>query len=169
MAGGSEGGALLQLAGTVAGALIGGAGTLLGSWFAKRTESRAQRILQAEAYQLRIWMELQDALEGIDNALADVLSNKLLTPLKLTNQDNTSASASVYRFRSITLRTRILRARLVDESLVSMASTACEQADRCISSQDPTEFEGLRASFLETVELINRRINALLVGSRQAD
>ncbi|MFL6673412.1 MAG: hypothetical protein ACJ8LG_08990 [Massilia sp.] len=153
----------LQVAGTVVGALIGGAGTLLGGWFAQRTESKAQRTQQADAYQLRIWMELQDALEGIDNALAEVLGT-------VRRGSASSEQAAIvdfgHQYRTVTLRTRILRARLVDAELIRLAAQACELADQCVAQLERSKIQDSRAKFLKSVELINQRINELIVESR---
>jgi hypothetical protein len=159
----NEAGPWVQIAGTVIGALIGGAGTLLGSWFAQKTGSKDRRMQQADAYQLRIWMELQDALERIDDGLAETLIRSDQDPAIPAQSPTVDPTR---QYRTITLRTRILCARLTDAELIGLAVHACDLADQCAAQRERAKLQDLRAKFLKSIELINQRINSLIVESR---
>jgi len=155
----------LQVVGTVIGAIIGGVGAVYGGRVAKKAEIDAKQRQEAYAYQLRIWMELQDALEGIDNALATWLHEH---EQHMTKAVTGRARKPTRQFRTVTFRARILCARLIDTDLIKLGSAACESAEQAKGLDKPAEIEAARNHFLMNVNRINDRINTLINESRHS-
>jgi hypothetical protein len=148
---------LVRLISTVVGAIIGGIGAYLGASAAQREELRVRRSHQAADYQLRIWMELQDALESLDNAIG-----RRIEILQSAADGRRNGSISTGYFAEATLRTRILSARLTDDGLRTLTQGVIASGRQAIQAKDVKGIEEARNKLQEQIDAINERINRLI-------